>query len=55
MQINNGEAFQTDSKDDGPAITEEPADVQVVSGKAAVFEIKAEGTGLTYQWWRRNR
>ena len=54
MQIENGVTFRTDFQTESLVITEEPMDVQAISGKTAAFEIKAEGTGLTYQWWWRS-
>jgi hypothetical protein len=36
--------------DQGPSITEQPADQTVCEGDAAVFAVLAEGDGLSYQW-----
>ena len=35
-------------------ITEQPKNVAVGLGKTAVFSVKAEGTGLTYEWQARD-
>ena len=36
--------------EDMPVITSQPEDFTGISGEKAVFEVKAEGTNLTYQW-----
>ena len=39
---------------EAPKITGQPADYTGTVGETAVFEVKASGTGLTYQWQYRN-
>ena len=39
---------------EAPKITGQPADYTGTVGDTAVFEVKASGTGLTYQWQYRN-
>ena len=53
MQMKHVTISQFDSQSGGPVITEGPTDIQVIKGEKTFFEIKAEGTGLTYQWWWR--
>ena len=36
--------------EDMPVITSQPEDFTGIAGEKAVFEVKAEGTNLTYQW-----
>ena len=36
--------------EDTPVITSQPEDFVGTAGEMAVFEVEAEGTGLTYQW-----
>ncbi len=36
--------------DDAPHIVSQPASYEGAAGETAVFEVKAEGEGLTYQW-----
>ena len=36
-----------------PAITKQPAGLEVEEGQKATFRVTAEGTGLTYQWYVR--
>ena len=39
---------------EAPKITDQPEDYTGTVGETAVFEVKASGTGLTYQWQYRN-
>jgi hypothetical protein len=37
------------------AITKQPADVQAVLGEKLTIDVEAEGEGLTYQWYYKNK
>jgi hypothetical protein len=50
----NGTCLGCGSKQPGPVITQQPESVQQEIGKKFAVTVKAEGDGLTYQWYYKD-
>ena len=50
----NGTCLGCGSKQPGPVITQQPESVQQEIGKKFAITVKAEGDGLTYQWYYKD-